>query len=116
MNDSSILDDIRRKFVGTGEEHEALKRLCDSYLEAYERGYSQAQKEAESERLADDSATAYARLLSEIQPDQKSFLGWTDFNYASYNVNRIAKWLTAIGQRPENLRRLADAMEKPEIE
>lgn len=108
--DREMLDGIRRRFVGSGEEHDLLARLSGSYHDAYNRGAKDRETELLQQASYDANAIAFARALSEMNRSVRDFL--CPYEVYGFGVAETAAWLKSIGKTPAMLRELADAMEK----
>lgn len=62
MDRTKTLAEIRRKFIGSGEEHEALKSLVEDWQAAYQRGRDDAERDIQARNEADDYAIKLGRL------------------------------------------------------
>jgi hypothetical protein len=89
VSELSILAEIRRRFVGSGEEHEALKAVVEKYSEAYEQGKQAGLAEGEASRHWDQRLLAMSeaymlgcpidsRLIeAQQEPDSKDWVAET---------------------------------------
>lgn len=110
VSDAEMLADIRRRFVGTGEEHDLLSRLTESYRSAYERGAGDRQLELQQQSDLDRESMKFARTLCDLNWPIRSFVNMSAID--DYNRDEIVGWLKQCGKTPAMLRELADAMEK----
>jgi hypothetical protein len=111
MNDSQMLDTIRKRFVGSGEEHEVLARLVSDFQAAYERGFKARDEEIQQTHEYDNEALQFARLLVDMPWAARRFISLSQGDH-DYYVSDIAAWMKATGKTPEMLRTIAAAMEE----
>lgn len=118
LNVKSTLDAIRNRFVGSGEEHELLRRVCEEYREAYERGAKDRETELFEQARMDTDAVRFARTLSDMTYEARRFISWDGyFDPADkHHLKPTADWLKSIGRTPEQLRALADEMSRTLVE
>lgn len=106
-------DALRKRFIGSGEEHELLASLATDYSEAYERGVSDTKELLRSDAQYDADAIQFARLLCSLTYSARNFIEHRE-PFDDYLIEKNAEWLKSIGKTPEILRRIADEMEKVE--
>jgi len=109
-SDVEMLADIRRRFVGTGEEHDLLGRLTEAYRSAYERGAEDRQLELKQQADLDRESLKFARMLYDLNWPIRAFVNLSAID--QYNRDEIVSWLKQCGKTPAMLRELADALEK----
>lgn len=103
-----LFDAIRKRFVGTGEEHDLLAKLASEYGEAYDKGVKFGQSQAEH----DADAIQFARTLCSMTYGARHFIENCEID-DEYTMQQVAIWLKSVGKTPAILRQIADEMEKP---
>lgn len=103
-----LLEEIRKRFVGTGEEHDALVELIQSYGEAYDRAYDSAKEDFQEQLNRDNDAVKFAHELSNLAWPVRSFI---QREWYGGNLEDIARHMLGVGRTAEQLRQVADAME-----
>ena len=112
----AILDSIRKRFVGTGEEHDLLKSIFDNYLSGWSQGRDAAMEQLESARESLDNASRFALFISENNYDLRVFCDSVSATETpeDYDVAHAVEFLQSCKGRSDRLRELADALEKAE--
>lgn len=102
MNDrTKLLEAIRSKYIGSAEEHEALKSLMDDYREAYDRGWERGVAQGRTEKEYDLKLVALAEAYQRGCPIDAKLLEWVDYEESDYIPDEIAQRLVKLGVTPE---------------
>lgn len=112
MNTVEKLAEIRKRFVGSGEEHELLASLTCSYQEAYDRGAHDRENELIERSRMDADAVKFARALYDaFGGGARYFIETGNCEWGDWEKTEIVAWLSRSGKKPDVLRQLADALE-----
>lgn len=117
MRDSNTLNklsEIRRKFVGSGEEHELLSGLTAEWQEAYAAGWKECEEKFLDQSRRDDDAVRFAKVIANLSCEAHQFIYWDTYHDPTddFYLKMTAAWLRSIGRTPEQMRKLADEMER----
>lgn len=103
------LEAIRKKFVGTGEEHDLLSQLTAEYRTAYDRGYAAGSMERTRVEAYENDAYAFAQILCDMNGGARCFIQPDSFHV--YGLQDVADWLKSQGKTAQSLRTIADLMD-----
>jgi len=106
---SEKLEAIRKKFVGSGEEHDLLGKLVADYRKAYDDGYEYGRKELESHLQSEAEDLKFARVICALTNGAYALFNPGDI--PDYSLQSVADWLKGTGKTACSLRKIADLIE-----